>query len=122
MEGALLILLLGPGFFINKWLPLPGYWRRLGEACASFKGHMSYLYNQKLHALAEGHLEGDSTLMASLIRASQKKDGKGLTEAEIYGTMFVVSFAGHDTTAHLLTYAMYVSSVLCISWQVPCPE
>ncbi|KAH8883485.1 cytochrome P450-like protein [Thozetella sp. PMI_491] len=108
MENALLILALGPRFFMNPWLPLPNTWKRLGEACAKFKGHMAYLYNQELRNLNEGHIRGEPTLMASLIRASQKKnDAGGLTEAEIYGTMFVVSFAGHDTTAHLLTYAMF---------------
>ncbi|KAI0121935.1 cytochrome P450 [Daldinia grandis] len=108
MEGALLILALGPSFFMNPWLPLPHSWRNLGEACAKFKGHMTYLYNQKFRALSEGHLEEEPTLMTSLIREAQgKEDGKGLTENEIYGTMFVVSFAGHDTTAHLLTYAIF---------------
>ncbi|KAL2176534.1 cytochrome P450 [Thermothelomyces heterothallicus CBS 202.75] len=33
--------------------------------------------------------------------------GGGMTEDEIYGNMFVFSFAGHDTTAHLLTYAVF---------------
>ncbi|KAH8772005.1 putative cytochrome P450 [Diaporthe sp. PMI_573] len=108
MDNALLTLALGPKFFMRPWLPLPKSWRTLGEACAKFKGHMADLYNQKLRALYKEGLAGDNTLMASLIRASQSKDGdKGLTEAEIYGTMFVVSFAGHDTTAHLLTYAIF---------------
>ncbi|OTB18118.1 hypothetical protein K445DRAFT_308759 [Daldinia sp. EC12] len=108
MEAALLILALGPSFFMNPWLPLPHSWKIIGEACAKFKGHMTYLYNEKFRALREGHLQEETTLMTALIRESQKKgDGKGLTEAEIYGTMFVVSFAGHDTTAHLLTYAMF---------------
>lgn len=110
MENALLISALGPNLFLNPWIPLPKSWRSLGESCLRFKGHMTQLYNQKLRNLStEGHLGGDSTLMASLIRSSQRKEhGQGLTEAEIYGTMFVMSFAGHDTTAHLLTYAMYV--------------
>ncbi|KAI1414860.1 cytochrome P450 [Hypoxylon sp. FL1857] len=108
MENALLILALGPSFFMNPWLPLPRSWRRLGEACAKFKGHMTYLYNQKLHALTGGSTERDSTLMASLVRASQKvEDRDYLTADEIYGTLFVVSFAGHDTTAHALTYAIF---------------
>ncbi|KAL7628398.1 hypothetical protein AAE478_002600 [Parahypoxylon ruwenzoriense] len=109
MENALLILALGPGFFMSPWFPLPSSWRRLGEACAKFKGHMTYLYNQKLHALTAGPEERDSTLIASLVRASQKMEGgRCLTADEIYGTLFVVSFAGHDTTAHVLTYAMHL--------------
>lgn len=110
MENALLLFALGPRFFMRSWLPHPSSWRRLGEACEKFKEYMTYLYSQKLHALTNGpEAHRDSTLMASLVRLSQKmEDGSCLTANEIYGTLFVVSFAGHDTTAHLLTYAMYV--------------
>jgi len=110
MENSLLIFALGPGCFIKPWLFLPKSWRHVGEACANFKVHMTYLYNQKLRTLNKENHKGEFTLMDSLIRASQdKEEEKRLTEAEIYGTMFVVSFAGHDTTAHLITYAMYVA-------------
>ncbi|KAJ2974277.1 hypothetical protein NUW58_g1783 [Xylaria curta] len=108
MENALLILALRPRFFTNKWLLLPKTWRDIGVACTKFKGHMSYLYDRTLRASAQDRLEGDSTLMASMIRASLKNGTEmGLSEGEIYGTMFVISFAGHDTTAHLLTFAIF---------------
>ncbi|KAK4157556.1 cytochrome P450 [Chaetomidium leptoderma] len=114
MENALLILALTPRFFTNPWLPLPAAWRKLGEACSTFRSHMVYFYNRELRALHEfkgggAQQKGDYTLMAALVRASQEKgeDGFGLTEDEIYGNMFVFSFAGHDTTAHLLTYAVF---------------
>ncbi|KAK5632012.1 hypothetical protein RRF57_007726 [Xylaria bambusicola] len=108
MENALFILALRPSFFINKWLPLPRTWRDIGVACTKFKGHMSYLYDRALRASDQNRLEGDFTLMTSMIRASRKNgNGIGLSEGEIYGTMFVISFAGHDTTAHLLTFAIF---------------
>ena len=34
----------------------------------------------------------------------------GLTENEIYGNMFVFNFAGHDTTAHTLAFAIVILS------------
>lgn len=112
MENALLVLALGPGFFMNSWLPLPSSWKTLSEACWKFKGHMTYLYHQKLHALNSGSSDKDPTLIASLVRASQnREDGTQWTVDEIYGTLFVISFAGHDTTAHVLTYAMYVDQI-----------
>ncbi|KFA54599.1 hypothetical protein S40293_02257 [Stachybotrys chartarum IBT 40293] len=110
LENTLIILALGPKFFTNPRLPLPASWKRLGEACNDFQSHMSSLYAKETSACEErpGHDECDSTLMSSLIRASQKSTGGvRLTETQIYGTMFVVSFAGHDTTAHLLTYAIF---------------
>ena len=109
MENALIILALRPRFFTNPWFPLPEAGKRLSTACITFQNHMATLYSQKIRALRENELAGDSTMLASLARASQnKEEGKPLTESEIYGTMFVVSFAGHDTTSHLLTYAMCV--------------
>jgi cytochrome P450 len=33
---------------------------------------------------------------------------KGLTEEEIYGNIFVYNFAGHDTTATTLNWALYL--------------
>ncbi|KAG6362779.1 hypothetical protein INS49_007873 [Diaporthe citri] len=37
----------------------------------------------------------------------EAKSGAGLTESEIYGNMFMLNFAGHDTTAHTLTFAIH---------------
>ncbi|KAK3291995.1 cytochrome P450-like protein [Chaetomium fimeti] len=117
MENALLILALTPEFFTHPWLPLPAAWRRLGKACDEFQSHMRSFYQRELRALNEGggSRKADYTLMAALVRGSQEKaedkteDDRrfaNLTEAEIYGNMFVFAFAGHDTTAHLLTYAI----------------
>lgn len=50
------------------------------------------------------------TLMSSLVHASQdeaQQNGSGLTESEIYGNMFMLNFAGHDTTAHTFTFAIH---------------
>lgn len=48
--------------------------------------------------------------MTSLIHASQDdaKTGGGLTEQDIYGNLFVLDIAGHDTTAHTFTFALYL--------------
>jgi len=44
-----------------------------------------------------------------LVRASQDEaeTSTGLTESEIYGTLFTFNFAGHDTTSHTFTFALY---------------
>jgi cytochrome P450 len=34
------------------------------------------------------------------------KQGEGLTEREIYGNIFVINFAGHDTSSHVFTFAV----------------
>ena len=107
MENALIILALGRRFFTHPWLPLPKTGKILGEACNTFQHYMESLYKEKRQLLNENKLVGDSTLIASLARAANNmKEGASFTESEIYGTIFVVSFAGHDTTAHLATFAM----------------
>ena len=51
-----------------------------------------------------------NNLMSALVRASDLEgtqgDGKKtLTEEELYGNLFIFTFAGHDTTANALMYA-----------------
>ncbi|KAI1214484.1 cytochrome P450 [Annulohypoxylon truncatum] len=106
LENCVLIMALGTKFLENPWLP-QGL-RRLNEACNAFQKYMTDLYEEEKQAFAEGRTSGRN-LMSSLVRASQDeaKTGVGLTENEIYGNMFVFNFAGHDTTAHTFTFALY---------------
>lgn len=112
LENCILILALGPKFLTKSWLPAK--FQRLHAACDAFQKHMTAVYEEAKHALAESnHTATNRTLMTSLVRASQanasesKSGGGALTEAEIYGNMFVFNFAGHDTTAHTFTFALY---------------
>ncbi|KAI1658098.1 cytochrome P450 [Daldinia decipiens] len=93
LENLVLILGLGTKFLSNPWLPQK--FRTVHEACEK-------------RAFAEGEVR-DHNLMTSLVRASQDeaKTSGGLTESEIYGNMFAFNFAGHDTTAHIFTFALY---------------
>ena len=106
LENCVLIMALGTKFLAKPWLPRK--LRRLHEACVSFRKYMTDLYEEEKAAVAEGR-STDKNLMTSLVRASQDemKTGTGLTENEIYGNMFVFNFAGHDTTAHTFTFAIF---------------
>jgi cytochrome P450 len=106
LENAVLILAFGTKFLANPWLPRK--FRQVHEACASFQKYMTDLYEEEKSAIAEGRTT-DSNLMTSLVRASQEEAETtgGLTESEIYGNMFTFNFAGHDTTAHTFTFAVY---------------
>jgi len=54
--------------------------------------------------------------MTSLVKASRKHGAKseesrqpqGLSVEEIFGNIFVIDFAGHDTTANTLAFAMFL--------------
>jgi cytochrome P450 len=103
MENCVIIFALGRKFLSKPWLPQK--LQQLHAACDAFQAHMSQQYE---HAkVSKG--SGDRNFLASLVRASQEDSGSlgGLSESEIYGNMFTFNFAGHDTTSHTFTFALY---------------
>ncbi|KAI0402397.1 cytochrome P450 [Xylaria palmicola] len=109
LENCVLIMALGPKFLERAWW-LPRHLRNPSEACASFQKYMTTQYEEEKQEFSQGRGLADRNLMTSLVRASQDETsagGSGLTESEIYGNMFVFNFAGHDTTAHTFTFAIF---------------
>jgi cytochrome P450 len=105
LENVMLILILGPKLLGR--LSQPKKLARLGQATMIFKQYMTDMYEEEKGLVAQGKSKSGN-LMTSLIRASDEvaHAGSGLTENEIYGNMFIISFAGHDTTAHTLTFTI----------------
>ncbi|KAK8024473.1 hypothetical protein PG993_012539 [Apiospora rasikravindrae] len=104
LENCVLILALG-----TKALALPWPSRKLRSVYAAwvnFHDYMTGMYEEGKRASAEGKATDDHNLLTLMVRASQA-DPESLTESEIYGNMFAVSFAGHDTTANTLTFALH---------------
>jgi cytochrome P450 len=108
LENCVLIFLFGTKFLAKPWLPQK--LRRLHDACNSFQKYMTRFYEEEKRSFVKGE-SGDRNFMTSLVRASQEETTSsslgGLTESEIYGNMFTFNFAGHDTTAHTFTFALY---------------
>ncbi|KAE8130900.1 cytochrome P450 [Aspergillus pseudotamarii] len=98
-----------------------------GESCYRTEGdsgsyrdalqtqHMVRMLDEEVQALNNGQA-GSGGLMTSFVRAMNLKQhdagGKtkgvplqGLTIDEIFGNIFVINFAGHDTTANTLSFA-----------------
>jgi len=71
----------------------------------NFKAYMTSIYETEKQAMAL-HQPASPNLMTQLVRASLGSDG--LSESEIYGNLFVFSFAGHDTTANTLTISFFL--------------
>ncbi|TGO15133.1 hypothetical protein BTUL_0044g00720 [Botrytis tulipae] len=98
---------------------MPKYWRLVGKAATDFKVYMEEMLDEESTLLKEGKV-GSGTLMTSFVRAlgvHQKEDmvpsrqtaqspSKGLTVEEVFGNIFVINFAGHDTTANTLAFSM----------------
>ncbi|KJZ70913.1 hypothetical protein HIM_09706 [Hirsutella minnesotensis 3608] len=109
LENCILIMAIGPknlAALAKYWLP--SGLRVLHDACASFQAYMTNIYEEEKRRYAQGEASNNN-LMTSLVRASQDEGEEtgGLTESEIYGNMFVINFAGHDTTSHTFTFAIY---------------
>lgn len=112
LENCLLILVMGPKLLGNLsglvGLPFIGSLARVGQATIDFKDHMTKMLVEEKAAISNGIVRSP-TITNSLIRASQDSSAtKGLTEDEIYGNIFVYNFAGHDTTATTLNWALYL--------------
>ncbi|KAI1775345.1 putative cytochrome P450 [Hypoxylon cercidicola] len=96
---------------------MPGNWARIGNAGISFKRHMVKMLDDETNALNQGQ-PGSGGIMASFVRAANmhhldtavasdsKGAKKGLSVDEIFGNLFVINFAGHDTTANTLAFGM----------------
>ena len=120
LDNALLLMLLPPRLLR---LPLlPQSWTRIGKAAAAFKQYMVQMLEKETSLLKQGET-GTGSLMTSFVRALDihKKEEvavqsgdspppKGLTVDEIFGNIFVINFAGHDTTANTLAFTMLLLS------------
>lgn len=84
-----------------KWMPTPA--RRRARAAA---GTVRKLADEILHACrADASME--APLVHALIAATDPETGKSLSDNEIRDEMIIFLFAGHDTTATTLTYALW---------------
>ncbi|KAJ6032488.1 cytochrome P450 [Penicillium herquei] len=98
---------------------VPKSWHELAKAANNFKQHMVHMLDEEMKALNSGSA-GSGGLMTSFVRAMDLREkastsssehsshapSKGLSVDEIFGNIFVINFAGHDTTANTLSFAM----------------
>ena len=107
LDNALFMMLVPPKLLLSRFSPKS--WSRIGHATTEFKSYMMSMLNEERSLLDAGK-PGTGNLMSSLIRASEDStysdNTKGLSVSEILGNIYVINFAGHDTTANTLAYAM----------------
>lgn len=118
LDNAILLMIFPPRMFSLPWLPRS--WARIGKAAADFKQYLVQVLDEEIYLLDQG--KGNTGgLMSSLVQAlnTRKKQeaavtssnmdqtpSKGLSVEEIFGNMFLINFAGHDTTANTLAFSM----------------
>lgn len=110
LDNIILLLLL-PRRFLSHPL-VPKSLQRIGKAADDFQHHMEQMLEEEMRAFEQG-TSGGGSLMTSFVRAANthesKTDGsqtQGLSIKEVYGNMFLVNFAGHDTTANTLAFSI----------------
>ncbi|KAH8168591.1 cytochrome p450 domain-containing protein [Sarocladium implicatum] len=108
LENLIVILAIGPETLDRMarfWLPAG--LRKVHVAVTTFQSLMTDMYEKEKAASSDAST--DNNLMTQFVKASQtdEKSGGGMTEREIYGNLFAVNFAGHDTTSHTFTFAIY---------------
>ncbi|OBF58068.1 cytochrome P450 [Mycolicibacterium monacense] len=84
-----------------RWLPTPQR-RRANAAVATMKA----VTNDILQACRADPTR-DAPLVHALINASDPETGRSLSDDDICNELLVFMLAGHDTTATLLTYALW---------------
>ncbi|KAF7326953.1 Cytochrome P450 [Mycena venus] len=81
-------------------------WGRAWEAYTAFGGYMKGMLDQEKEKPAS---PGEENLITVLLRAQAETDeklGRTMSESEVMGNMFIMLFAGHETTANTLHYAL----------------
>lgn len=110
LNNVLVVLVVPQPLFTLPFLPQS--WQQVGKAMTFFRQYMEQQIRQEENMIAEGKPSSGS-LVSNLVRAGHE-DGhdangqrhKPLTREEILGNIFVFNFAGHDTTAISLGYAL----------------
>lgn len=101
----------------------PKRWQKVGIAVEEFSKYMQEIFEQERIAAGNGGTIGNSprrseSLTSALIQASEedkatlgKGSAKGLSDDEVYGNMFIFNFAGQDTTANTMAYAIALMAI-----------
>lgn len=114
LDNTILLLLIPRKLLAQPFAPAA--WNRLAKAADTFQEYMTHMLDEEMQALNQGKA-GSGGLMTSFVRAMDLKQThdstsadesppKGLSIDEIFGNIFVINFAGHDTTANTLSFAM----------------
>lgn len=106
LDNAILVMVVGRKHLLYSWLP--AWVQRIGKAAEDFQKHMERMLDEEMAVMNRGD-KGTGTIMTSFVRAldqHQKDPSKGMSVEEIFGNTFIINFAGHDTTANTLAFAV----------------
>lgn len=101
---------------------LPGELRKHVSAYRDFRQYMAVMIREKKAEVAAGEISDDTFLNTIVSKSEEfRKQGKatvegvgvsgGLSDDELFGNLFTYNFAGHETTAGALCYALHLLAV-----------
>jgi cytochrome P450 len=113
LDNIILLLVFPPRVLSLPYLPRSV--NVIGKAAVDFRKHMDRMLQEETAAVENGE-QGSGGLMTSFVRAlnasetssNDSKKPRGLTVEEVIGNVFLINFAGHDTTANTLAFAIYL--------------
>ncbi|WP_252699170.1 cytochrome P450 [Natronosalvus vescus] len=91
--------------FLPEWVPTPGN-RRYHRTLEAYRDRVDTLIEER-RADAAGTEEPGDDLLSVLVHHAESNGG-ALTEREIQDNLITFTFAGHETTSLVLTYAFYL--------------
>ncbi|KAK2615835.1 hypothetical protein N8I77_002561 [Diaporthe amygdali] len=101
----------------------PERWRKVGLGVEEFRKYMKEILEQERMSIIDRRFKSSSnsrseSLTSALIQASEEEkatssrgSAKGLSDDEVYGNMFIFNFAGQDTTANTMAYAITLMAI-----------
>ena len=112
LKNIITLVILPPKLLTSSF-PLPSGLRAIGQATLDFKSYMRELVDEEREATHQKE-SGTGHLITTLIRALDNVKGSdntvtstlSLSEAEVYGNIFIYNLAGHETTANSVLYAI----------------
>lgn len=112
LDNAILLMLVP--YRVLTFPMMPASWKNIGRAGDKFRRYMVQMLDEETQMMNHGK-QGSGGIMTSLVRALDvfQRDpsadstlAKGLSVEEIFGNIFVISMAGHDTTANTLAFSL----------------
>ena len=92
-------------FALPRWVPTPAR-RRFRRAVETVEDETHRLLAERSHEVERGEAGRGDDLLSTLV-ALRSDDGASLSDEEIVDQVVGLVFAGHDTTALAMTYALH---------------
>ncbi|KAF3016433.1 hypothetical protein E8E14_004771 [Neopestalotiopsis sp. 37M] len=117
LNNAILLMILPYRFLRGPYIPRSLV--SIGDAARSFERHMVNMLDDETTAMKQGKA-GSGGILSGFVRAldtHQKEPAagvsakKGLSAEEILGNLFIINFAGYDTSAAALAFSMHLLAI-----------